>query len=61
MMFLQEANRMNKGMARLRYVLLMLMAAVAAIIFAISRPLMSSKIGFSRGKPDPCPVRDISC
>ena len=54
MMFLQKANRMNKGMARLRYVLVMLMrmAAVAAIIFAISRPLVSSKLGFSWGKPD---------
>ncbi len=55
MMFLINANRMNKGMARLRYLLIMLlrMAAVAAIIFAVSRPLVSGKMGgFGLGKPD---------
>jgi hypothetical protein len=55
MMFLVKANRMNKGMARLRYVMIMLlrMVAVAAIIFAIGRPLLSGKLGgFSMGKPD---------
>jgi hypothetical protein len=55
MMFLVRAQRMNRGMARLRYVLIMLMrmAAVAALIFGISRPLVSgwlSNVGM--GKPD---------
>lgn len=55
MMFLLNANRMNKGMARLRYVLIMLlrMAAVAAVIFALSRPLVSGKFSsMGMGKPD---------
>lgn len=41
MMFLLRAKRMNQGMARLRYVLILLMrmAAIAALIFALSRPL----------------------
>ncbi len=55
MMFLVNANRMNKGMARLRYfvILMLRMAAVAAIVFAASRPMVSgpmSGLGFS--KPD---------
>jgi hypothetical protein len=55
MMFLIRARRMNKGMARLRYVLIMLMrmAAIAALIFALSRPLARgwwSGIGMT--KPD---------
>lgn len=55
MMFLVRAQRMSKGMARLRHVLIMLMrmAAVGALIFAISRPLVSgwlSSVGMS--KPD---------
>jgi len=55
MMFLISARRMNKGMARLRYVLIMLMrmAAIAALIFALSRPLATgwwSGIGMT--KPD---------
>lgn len=55
MMFLVQASRMNKGMGRLRYVLVLLlrMAAVAAIIFTVSRPLMSGNLGgFNLGKPD---------
>lgn len=54
-MFLAKANRMNKGMARLRYLLIMAarMAAVAAILFAVSRPLVSGKMGMiGWGKPD---------
>jgi len=55
MMFLVRAQRMSRGMARLRYVLIMLMrmAAVGALVFAISRPLVSgwlSAVGM--GKPD---------
>ena len=55
MMFLFSAKRMDKGMARLRYVLIMLMrmAAVAALVFAISRPLASGWLsGIGLGKPD---------
>jgi len=55
MMFLVRANRMHKGMARLRYlvILLLRMAAVGAIVFAVSRPLVSGKLGFiGMGKPD---------
>ncbi|MEO1998836.1 MAG: BatA domain-containing protein, partial [Planctomycetaceae bacterium] len=55
MMFLVRANRMHKGMARLRYLLIMLlrMAAVGAIVFVVSRPLVSGKLGLmGLGKPD---------
>ena len=55
MMFLVNAKRMNKGMARLRYILIMLMrmAAVGAVIFAVSRPLASGWLGgVGLGKPD---------
>lgn len=40
MMFLVSAKRMNKGMARLRHILILLMriVAVGALIFAVSRP-----------------------
>jgi hypothetical protein len=43
MMFLVQARRMNQGMARLRYLLIMLMRmlAIGALVFAISRPLAS--------------------
>jgi len=55
MMFLVRAQRMSKGMARLRYVLILLMrmVAVGALIFAVSRPLVSgwlSTVGM--GTPD---------
>lgn len=53
MMFLVSANSMSRGMARLRHllILLMRMAAVGALIFAISRPLTSgwwSGLGMAR-------------
>ncbi len=54
MMFLVRAQRMSRGMARLRYVLIMLMrmAAVGALIFAFSRPLVSGWLGgVGMGKP----------
>lgn len=43
MMFLVRARHMHRGMARLRYILILLlrMLAVAALIFALSRPLVS--------------------
>jgi len=55
MMFLVSAKRMHKGMARLRYLLIMLMriAAIGAMIFAFSRPLASGWMsGVGMGKPD---------
>lgn len=55
MMFLIKANRMNKGMARIRYLLIMAMRvlALAALILALGRPLVSSKLGgFGMGRPD---------
>lgn len=47
MLFLVSAKRMNQGMARLRYFLIMLMrmAAIAALVFALSRPLGSGGWG----------------
>ena len=55
MMFLIRAQRMSRGMARLRYLLIMLMrmAAVGALIFAISRPLVGGWLsGVGMSKPD---------
>ncbi len=55
MMFLISAKRMNKGMARLRYVLIMLlrMLAIAVLVFAVSRPLATGSLGsLGMGKPD---------
>ena len=55
MMFLVRAQRMSRGMARLRYVLIMLMrmAAVGALVFAVSRPLVSGWLsGAGMAKPD---------
>lgn len=41
MMFLVQAQRLNKGMARLRYVLILLMrmAAIGVLVLTLSRPL----------------------
>lgn len=55
MMFLLNANRMSRGYARLRQWLIMAfrMAAIAALIFAISRPLASGWLGLvAAGHPD---------
>ncbi|MEO2005215.1 MAG: BatA domain-containing protein, partial [Candidatus Poribacteria bacterium] len=55
MMFLMSAKRMNKGMARLRHllILLMRMLAVAVLVFAISRPLAGGWLsGVGMGKRD---------
>jgi len=55
MMFLVRAQRMNKGMARLRHILILLMRtlAIGALIFAISRPLASGWLsGAAMGRPD---------
>ena len=55
MMFLMRAKRMSKGMARLRHLLILLMRtlAIAALIFAISRPLSGGWLGsVGLSKPD---------
>ena len=51
MMFLLDAKRMTKGMARLRFWLIMLMRmlAIAGLIFAIARPLASGRFGLALG------------
>ncbi|MEZ6034627.1 MAG: BatA domain-containing protein [Planctomycetaceae bacterium] len=54
-MFLLQAKRMARGMARLRYLLIMLarMLAVAGLIFAISRPMSGGWLGLtSSGAPE---------
>ncbi len=55
MMFLLAANRMSRGYARLRQWLILAarMAAIAAIVFAVSRPLASGWVGLAAGgRPD---------
>src|SRR5437763_11174629 len=51
MMFLLAANRMSRGYARLRQWLIMLfrMAAIAGLIFAVSRPLLGGWLGLAAG------------
>lgn len=48
-MFLLQAKRMAKGMARLRYILLMAarMLAIAGLIFAVSRPMAGGWLGLT--------------
>src|SRR5215472_7020578 len=47
MIFLLAANRMSRGYAKLRQMLILLfrMLAIAGLIFAVSRPLMSGWVG----------------
>jgi hypothetical protein len=55
MMFLLAANRMSRGYARIRQWLIMAMrmAAIAALIFAASRPLAGGWLGLTAGgRPD---------
>jgi len=55
MMFLLAASRMSRGYARLRQWLIMAfrMAAIAALIFAVSRPLAGGWLGVTAGgRPD---------
>lgn len=54
MMFLHAAQRMNKGLSRLRQVLILALRvfAVAAIIFVITRPLAGGWLGLTGGAPD---------
>src|SRR6478609_306908 len=51
MMFLLAANRMSRGYARLRQWLIMAfrMAAIAALVFAVSRPLAGGWLGSASG------------
>src|SRR4051795_10350145 len=51
MMFLLAANRMSRGYARLRQMLILLfrMLVVAALVFAVSRPLASGWFGRAAG------------
>ena len=51
MMFLLAANRMSRGYARLRQWLIMAfrMAAIAGLIFAVSRPLAGGWLGPAAG------------
>src|SRR5215210_1053558 len=55
MMFLLAANRMARGYARLRQwlILALRMAAIAALVFAVSRPLAGGWLGLATGgRPD---------
>src|SRR5262245_43068710 len=55
MIFLLAANRMSRGYARLRQWLILLFrtAAIATLIFAVSRPLASGWLGrAASGRPD---------
>ncbi len=54
MMFLLAAQRMNKGLSRLRQVLILAfrVIAVAALIFLIARPLAGGWLGLTGGAPD---------
>ncbi len=51
MMFLLDAKRMTRGIAKLRYWLIMAMRmlAVATLIFAVARPLASGRMGVTLG------------
>lgn len=54
MMFLQAAQRMNKGLSRLRQYLILALRvlAVAALILVIGRPLAGGLLGLTGGAPD---------
>ena len=54
MMFLLDAKKMTKGLARLRQILILTMRvlAIAALVFAASRPLAGGWIGLAGGKAD---------
>src|SRR6516164_3986249 len=51
MMFLLAASRMSRGYARIRQWLIMAMrmAAIAALVFAVSRPLAGGWLGLTAG------------
>ena len=51
MIFLLAANRMSRGYAKLRQLLILLfrMLAIAGLVFTISRPLASGWLGLTAG------------
>ncbi len=54
MMFLRMAQRMNKGLSRLRQILILAfrVLAVAGILFVITRPMAGGLLGLTGGVPD---------
>lgn len=54
MMFLLAAQRMNKGLSRLRQILILALRvlAVAALILVVTRPLAGGWLGLTGGAPD---------
>src|SRR3984885_16054331 len=54
MIFLRAAQRMNKGLSRLRQILILALRvlAVAAIILVVTRPLSGGWLGLTGGAPD---------
>ncbi len=54
MLFLHAAQRMNKGLSRLRQVLILTLRvlALAAIVLMVSRPLSGGWLGLTGGAPD---------
>jgi hypothetical protein len=54
MIFLQAAQRMNKGFSRLRQILILALRvlALAAIVLMVSRPLAGGWLGLTGGAPD---------
>ena len=54
MIFLRAAQQMNKGLSRLRQILILALrvAAVAAIVFVACRPLAGGWLGLTGGAPD---------
>lgn len=54
MMFLLDAKKMTKGLARLRQILILTMRvlAIATLVFAASRPLAGGWVGLAGGKAD---------
>jgi len=54
MIFLRAAQQMNKGLSRLRQILILAlrMLAVAAIILVVGRPLAGGWLGLTGGAPD---------
>jgi hypothetical protein len=54
MMFLMAAQRMNKGLSRLRQVLILALRVIvlAALVLAVCRPLSGGWLGLTGGAPD---------
>ena len=54
MMWLLMAQKMNKGLSKLRQYLILLfrVLAIAAIVFVIGRPLAGGLLGLTGGAPD---------